>query len=426
VKNYREEIFIRLYFKKLEEKTGWSLTHSQQKKKFQQLSHQIFDKIHKNISISTLKKISSGNNFKSPEVSHGLEILSMYLGYENWMHFKAEHKHEAIILEKHLPESHWSYNKLFFVALIIVTLIFSSLFIIYLSVKSTHENLTSYEFKSQNPNGKIPFNVKFNFDFSKITADSIFIKSGDRTSKHKISRNDHFLSHVFFNPGNKKSFLIFNDKIVDSIITFAFTDGWVALIANRLDNHPALFPYDSIIKKNKLQVTENQIWDIINYSGKNYFVNFYNVRHFNVNADDCTFEIRVRNKSVNGGDICQRTNIGIIGSKSFVTIPLLNSGCAALARLYYANKQIHGWTTDLSMFSSDLTNWVTLNVNLNNNIIKIHLNNELIYTDNYTQSIGEFQGFRIEFQGCGEIDYVQLRDGSNQLVINDDFGGKAE
>ena len=57
-----------------------------------------------------------------------------------------------------------------------------------------------------------------------------------------------------------------------------------------------------------------------------------------------------------------------------------------------------------------------------NEKVKIFVDNILAWEGTYTKNMGEVLGFRIEFQGCGSIDYVQLFDESNQIVYNEDFG----
>ena len=426
-----EDLYIAYCILLIEDKLKWGKSNNWRNRNFVALSELISSKTKYQISVTTLKRLWGKISYEGSVGPTTLDALAVFLGYKNWMDFKStnfdnitsgqmQDKLAPLVRKK-------GKDKLIYMAAglgIIVIVIFAG---IYLgskpkNTKLNREKIGLYTFEAINPKGTVPYTVKISFNISAIDYDSIFIQAGDQERKHLVTKKDRILNRIYFIPGAKKAYLWVNNVIIDSLLLFAYTDEWTSIIRVKENTHPFYMPYDSLMFGNRLYLHPKKLQSLHIDMNKPFFINYYNIKHYNIDGDNFAFKVRVKNSIKEGADVCQKTNVGIITSNGFIVVPLINPGCVALAKLYVGNIYINGWTNDLSNFAMDMNNWHEVYYKVINEKVKIFVDNILAWEGTYTKNMGEVLGFRIEFQGCGSIDYVQLFDESNQIVYNEDFG----
>jgi hypothetical protein len=435
-KNLPEENYISYCLFKVEDKLGWHESSNWRHRDFVKLSEMIYDDTKYRISLTTLKRIWGKVHYTGNVGPTTLDALSTFLGYTDWMDFKIKNQIEVEELAEdeqkgYLKQTIITSNKKrvkkinhIFIIILLVFCVVAGLFFVLKRTNKPVKDYSVYNFTTYNPKGTVPYAVKFSFDVSNILADSIFIKAGDGGRKHYIKPDDNFLTRMYFTPGAQKAVLMADNVVLQEIDLFAGTDGWLGLIKRPETTHPIYFREDSIIQMNRLYISPQELKKGQINTSQAFFVNFYYVKHFNIDGDDFSFRVRIRNNVSEGGDVCQKTNVGILSSNSFMVIPLINEGCIALAKLFISDTYVNGWTNDLSDFARDMDQWQEVYVRTKNKKAKIYINDEMIREINYDKPMGEVIGFRIEFQGCGSIDFVELFDQENQKVFSEDFGGR--
>ncbi len=430
-KVFNEEAYINLCIKLIEKKLEWSNSLSWRHRDYVRLSEYISEQTKVNISVTTLKRLWGKVNYEGNVGPNTLDALSNYLGFRDWMDFKSKN-HELLEKNESLGElnsqqhviSKKTINYRLIIILITAVSILSFLLYFFIQIKEDYID-NDYVFTCQNPIGTVPYSVKFTFDVSKIKSDSIFIIAGDQQRKHLITKENNFLTRIYFIPGSKKAKLIVNNKILKEMELFAGTDDWLGCITQKDNLHP-VFIHD-VIKDGTLFISASQLTaNQIDY-GQTYMANYYYTKRFNIDADNISYKIRIKNNIGAGKDVCQRTNIGIMASKGFMTIPMINEGCLALAKLYLSEIYVNGWTNDLSVFAREMNDWHDLFVKVVNKKVSIYIDNTLVYETAYTKPLGEFLGFRFEFSNsCGTVDYVKVLNEKGELVFNDDFTRQRE
>ena len=56
-----------------------------------------------------------------------------------------------------------------------------------------------------------------------------------------------------------------------------------------------------------------------------------------------------------------------------------------------------------------------------NKQVSVNLNDQLVFSDSYQQSIGEIIGTSMVFHGSGSVDYIYLTSGDGKTVMGTDF-----
>jgi len=436
-----EKNYIQLCMTMVEKKLGWPDSNTWRHRDFVKLSDIISEKTKIQVSVTTLKRLWGKVSYEGNVGPNTLDALSIFTGYEDWMDFKSNNP----VNLQHIPDlapvikRHFgSPARILAIAGGIAILAGSIFWLTKLLPKIEtisrvlNVNEKDFIFESENPKGPVPFAVKFNFDISKIDADSFFIRAGDSFKKFPVTKKNNFLTRIYFIPGPKYALLIANDQELKKIPLFAYTNGWIALVSAINPNlpkdiiHPRYITGDSLISNNRLYVSPQELAkNQLSVLSNPFHVNYFNVKHFNVDGNNFALRTRIKNNVREGGDVCQKSNVSIMCNEGYITIPMINPGCIALAKVYIGDIYINGWTTDLSAFAKDMNQWHELYIRIKDKNTKIFIDGQPVIERTFTNNMGEILGFRFEFQGCGSIDYVKLYDHHEQLVYEDDFGGAA-
>jgi hypothetical protein len=91
-----------------------------------------------------------------------------------------------------------------------------------------------------------------------------------------------------------------------------------------------------------------------------------------------------------------------------IIIPLTSKGCIADINLLAPDGWISGKDNDLSAFGCDFKDFEHLKFGVEENHLKVTLNNELIFDRIQKYSLSEIIGIRINFEGVGEISEVKF------------------
>ncbi len=408
-----------LYAKRcIETKAGLGTSRAWTHSDYLMLADSIQKQTRRKIGISTLKRTwNRQSGVPSPKT---LNILANFLGYVSWFEFLQKNQneiHQFLIDEKPLIKKksifiHW--RKILLFAAIAVTMPILYFFILS---KIPVTRVTSFE--PEKTDGVLPFAAIIKYDISKVRKGDVFIVYNDIKQKKKaLDKKKNIYKILFFTPGRKNVSFIYHNKKLKTLEFNVTTKDWVGIIKNLEITHPLIFQKDSICRDGFLQIN-NTIFtnlDIIKSQ-----VSYTYSKELPVQGDNMLFEIRLRYILLNGWDICQNINVTINFSNGFINLPLQYAGCEKSGNLTFSEKTLSGNNFNLSSFSNDFTTPKQLMVKTINKQLTIYLNNNEIFKDSYSTSLGRMMMIKISFTGTGALDYVRVMNEHRQTVLEDDF-----
>ncbi|MEJ7691835.1 hypothetical protein [Daejeonella sp.] len=415
----------------LEQKLGWGSSSGWNNQEFEDLSDKIFDATKTKLSVSTLKRISGKIKYEGSFNKSTLNALAQYIGFENWNSFAySGFQRDSVTIAESSPviqAAGVNRAKSALKLKIVFTSVIIGLVILFLIYKNYSYNLStetpaSVKFVSRKITDNLPNSVVFNYDVSKIDADSFFIQQNwDPQRRQKISPKNHTLTSIYYYPGHFNARLIANEKVLKKSRVFIKTKGWKGIIEQ--EPVPIYLSNEEIKKTGAIGISKETLKE---KTGLNVFnsVNtwFLNVRSFNgLNADNFQFEGTLRNTSAVNVSLCRRIYIFILFNGGAFTIPLADRGCISSLYLTTGQRTIDGKENDLSKFGCDFKEDQKVECRVQNKVMTIVLNGKRIFQESVAENLAELVGIKISFEGTGEIKNVRLGAPGKFPVLNDQF-----
>jgi len=357
----------------IEDKLGWGKGSTWGNKDFEELGERIFQDTRKRLSVTTLKRIWGRTEWVANPSMATLDILSDFVGYENWREFvrlnkEAPTKHK--ISRKSKPSKIW-------VLVLILVLIGSFLGFLWngnsIDDKAkTIYNAEDFLFKSRTIGEGIPNSVVFEYQASaaKNGAKIEIQQDWDRNKRTQINRNDSIATSIYYHPGFFKSKLVVDDTILKENDVFITTDDWLGIIER--DSVPIYLHQEEIYTDSLLSINRETVTSYILYDG------------------------------------------GAIG------IPLSKKGCVSGLNLMTFEDFIDGKKNDLSGFGVDFKDYINLKCVSENQQLEILVNNMSTYKMNVPNPALKIKGITIHFEGAGSVKNVEFRKDA-EIVYQSDF-----
>jgi hypothetical protein len=410
------ELCLKECLLQIEAKLGWGASKDWLNQDFQLLSDRIFEETKVRLSITTLKRVWGKVNYDSAPSISTLNTLALFLGHENWSSFKQANKP---VPQKPDTKKSFQYSKPL-AAVLLLILVASTLVLLATGNKApsetyTVEDLEKVRFSSQPITLGLPNSVVFNYDFGDIAPDSGFIQqSWNEALTFEIDPGGKEATGIYYYPGYFRAKLRANDQVLKEHDIHIRTDGWMATIGNT--EIPRYLYTEDIVQDGELRLskalfeevhtTEDERAPLLTY---HYFDDFGTVP-----GNDFEFETRFRNTYKKSNGICQHTRILVHGKDGTLIIPFSIPGCISDLEIFMAGMSIDGKSNDLSAFGTDMLQWQDLKCISREGQVQLYLNQQLIYEFTATKGIGDVIGFKFQFSGAGEVDYVKLA--SNQGI----------
>ncbi|MEM8893861.1 MAG: hypothetical protein AAGC88_04730, partial [Bacteroidota bacterium] len=253
-----------------------------------------------------------------------------------------------------------------------------------------------------------PNSVVFDFDLKGIQSDDIHIQQHwDPNKTITLRPGQKQATGIYYYPGYFRARLFIDRDTVRQHDLFLKSNGWLGTV-----NYSPVPKYFEPIQNNGLGLSlPESIIDEIE-SNESELLSAY---HFidelgNIDADNFKLEAVLRTNYIDKWAICQRAWIVIVTSKGVIFLPLSITGCSSDNSLRISEKYIDGKTTDLSALSIDLSSYSTVTVESVDKNVLVSFEGEVVYENNYQNSLGRVVGIRFEFIGHGEIKSLNLTD----------------
>jgi hypothetical protein len=369
-----------------------------------------------NLSATTLKRIFGKLKYESLPSSATLNALAAFLGYASWMDFKSKQP-----FNKQEPEKTTTIGKKFLLqqkiwpmtaaAVIVVILAFT-----FLSGKSVQplKNEKEIVFTSKPLANGLPNSVVFNIDLKGNTPNKIVIQqSWDSTRTVTLQPGQKEATGIYYLPGYFRAKLILDGKIIKEHDLFIKSDNWMATIDHQ--PIPTYIKKEDLLLKDEMTVSENGLKEIKAIT-KPTWLTYHLVKPFgDLQSDNFTLESSLKNTFAEGPAVCKTAKIFVLCSKGAFIIPFTIPGCISEINLMASDHYLAGNSNDLSSFSTDLSEWANVKVEVKNRVMKIFLNDKLIRQETYKEDAGEVVGIRFSFLGAGAVKNVRLLNGKETV-----------
>jgi hypothetical protein len=156
-----------------------------------------------------------------------------------------------------------------------------------------------------------------------------------------------------------------------------------------------------------------------------FLASYYNIRDFNVDGDNLTFETRFKNDLREGNQLFNDMWFQLRGPDGMLRIHFLTMGCTGYVDLIFGEKTLRGSGQNLAQFGLDIHNWNKARLQVINKTVHIYVNDSLIYKNEYLKSVGRIGALEVNSKTSGETDYVKIHNSKTELVYEDHFGGLA-
>ena len=415
---------IQICKNEIEKSLKWGPANDWTNHDFEQLVEEIFAKTGANVSITTLKRVWGKVDYQSKPSISTLNVLAQYLGYAHWRDFQINFNTSSTP-EK--PARSYkissSLRRIFnrkVIVIFIVLLATSSLYFL-IDRRQVFYKSEDVIFKSEIVTAGLPNTVVFEYDVSKVIADSFHIQqSWDRRRRVRISPLDFTHTSFYYYPGYFHAKLFANSEIIKEHEVFVESNGWMGIVER--------FPEPMFIN-NLLTNTEGHL-DIDvsrllseqdHVQDDNFWVDYYYVKDLGVtDASNFNFECRIRNNSILGS-VCHESRISIICTKGRYNIPLCIPGCVSNINVTLGDRYLSGKKNDLSSLGCDLNNWVDFKLIVEDKKCVIFIDGETRIEESHAADLGEIVGFKFKFNRVGEVDMLRLIDLDGKVVFEDQF-----
>jgi|SRR5215203_228928 len=410
--------YLQLCTRLIEEKLNWRPAEEWRNYEFTGLSEKISDATGVNLSATTLKRIFGKLKYESLPSSATLNALAAFLGYESWMDFKSKQSVNKQPVQKKAPGrknfllQHKVWPMTAAAAVIIVILAFT--FLSGRSVKPL-KNEKEIVFSTKPLAKGLPNSVVFNVDLKGNTPNKVVIQqSWDSTRTVTLQPGQKEATGIYYLPGYFRAKLILDGKIIKEHDLFIRSDNWMATIDHQ--PIPTYIKEDDLLIKDEMTVSEKVLKEIKTIT-KPTWLSYHLVKPFGgLQSDNFTLESSVKNTFSEGPAVCKTARIFVLCSKGALIIPFTIPGCVGDISLKANDHYLDGRSNDLSSFSTDLSDWAKVKVELKNRVMKIFLNDKLIRQETYKEDAGEVVGIRFSFLGAGAIKNINLLNGKEEKV----------
>ncbi len=396
----------------IEKKLDWGKSSTWHNDMFAELSELIQQKTGVLLSPTTLKRVWGRVHYEnSPSIST-LNTLAQFIDYKNWRDFKLNTTNSKpnFFQKKVVP-----YLSIIVPSAALLTLVFISFFSMTLNSNVKENDYSNVSFKSRPIIDGLPNSVIFDFDLAGIESDSIYIQQfWDKTKTIKLESGQKQATGIYYFPGYFRSKLLVDGKIIKEHDLFIKSNGW----SGTLDYEPVpkYYTKEQLFLQEKLSFPDTAINEIAK-SKEPIVSSFHLIDHFGVSGDHISIYTSVKNVYNDKWAVCQTLRFVILGTEGAMIIPFTQLGCISDIGLLLNDVFLSGKKHDLSNFGVDLSNFTDINIDINNKNVRVFVQDSLIYSGKYNESIGDLVGIRYRFLGVGEVKSIEIKDVINGQTI---------
>ena len=376
---------------------------------FVDLNREILRDTEVNISPNTLKRIF-GKISVDDEYSPQQATIDALIKYGGYSLTEAEgierRKSEEQVIDKK-PSRTKSFKWLLIPAIIII-LVFVAF---ALGTFKSRPNEMPGAIKLKTIEGLLPATAFFELQLPGNN-DSLFVDFGDKSSLLYVKAGQKSTAHNYLYPGVFRVSLKAGQTTLATTNVSIRTSKWIGLAYpphGTLPNRYYNFPPDKTGNDSLFHISNSLLHEVgIDTIGMFYtrLCNFAPIKH---SGEDFAFETTFKNALPGKGISCIGTQFQISGINGSIRFKLVNSGCSYRVINVVSEQIFDGRIENLSQFVIDLEKWNTVKLTNRNKHLSLFVNDKLLFTGTYKQSLGGIQGLFLEFEGNGFVKNCTLK-----------------
>ena len=420
-----EQDFVKRCLEDICAKNDFGERESMTQRNFEMLSDEIRAKTGIQLSISTLKRLLHGEFSRIPQQTT-LNAISGYLGFKTWQEYRnsvQETEPKIVSAPPQAPprtsdNSLINWNRIaisLFVVAVVGFLGFSK------RAPGSGYNRATFSATKTTPSD-IPNTVVFSYDVTHVKADSFFIQqSWDRNRRVKVSRNNHTLTDIYYEPGYHLAKLIANDSVIKTFGVGIPTDKWIYYAKEKFTD--VLPKYVDVASENKgyLGMERSEVVNSLIDVGQDHtYFNCYFPTKYGGSADNFILKYRARVVDVKN-NACPFLMYEVFSQNRFMAVKTTPPGCANEMALNFGDVVLSGKSTDLSALSMDVKDWQDVEFTVRDKHVTIRINGVDRYSTRYKISPGVITGLGFISNGLCQVDFVELTDLSGRVFYSNNF-----
>lgn len=415
----KEQRYIGLCKELIEKRLQWQPSHSWKQRDYLNLIQVLEDKTGILLSLSTIKRIWKPDFEGTPQPAT-LEAFAKFLDYRDWLDFKAQHPiptaQSSVAIAPQTPHQRFSPKKKWLIAALLLVGFMAVLgFIRSQKQEAGVSSGVFYEpsqvsFSCENAVGMgVPNTVIFDYDLSKVRADSFFIQqSWNKFRREKIEQKGTKLTSTYFYPGYHQAKLVANDSILKETKVLIKTEGWLALVRDGFQDENPTYIRENIAVGDGLKVSQQQFSNSKAAITNKSILSFFNIGGYEgIHTGRFSLEAKLKCDSVQNIN-CPIISLILQGEGEMYYLPLVAKGCVGNIGVKLGDVVKSGKTNDLSAFGTDVYAWQILRLEVANKLAKVFLNGKNIMSLPFEHDIGRLQGVNVNFAGSGRVEYLRV------------------
>ena len=412
---------VRSCLNEIEKTLNWGPSDRWTNKDFELLVDEIFKKTGANLSLTTLKRIWGKVDYQSQPSISTLDVLAQFLDFEHWRDFQNRYQVPEPGLPK--PGKKVSRRKAKVkqkAAVVLVILIAISSLFFFIDRRQVFFKSDEVSFSSRKVSIGLPNSVVFEYDLSKVIADSFFLQqSWDPRRRVPILQTENTHTSFYYYPGYFHAKLMANDQVVKKHEVLVESDGWIGMI----ERFPEPIYINEFLTQKDILSADLSNFEPAKeiYQNKDFWINYYYVKDMgDVDANNFQFQCKIRNNS-DLGSVCHEARIMLICTKGRYNIPMCMPGCVSNLNLTLGDNFYYGKEFDLSMLGCDITQWVHVSFSVEEKNCTMMINGTSVMEESYNIDLGKVVGFKFKFNGVGEVDDILLKNNLDTQIFQDSF-----
>ena len=392
----------------IEKRLTWGAASEWHSSMFTELSDKIFEATGVRLSIATLKRFFGVVKHEGTPSITTLDALSQFLDYENWRDFKLKST-KSLNPKLRLPNRKGVYIALGFV------LCFAIISLIANRRPEVIINSSDFTFSSEVKSIEYPNTVVFNFSLpDNLKSDSLLIQqSWDATKTVGIRHDQQTASGIYYEPGYFRAKLLVEGQIVREHDLFLKSNGWLGT----LDYSPMPKYFQPEINAEGVMMIPDEAQKDVELSKEILHTTYHYVNDLgNVSDEGFTFIVQVENHSDETWAVCKKMSLYFLGTEGAIIVPFSKIGCSAENNIMLNDVYLSGKENDLSALSTNFSAETDIKISVNQRNMVVNIDDLEVYSQSYNMSIGQLVGFRLKFQGVGQINKVLLLDKNQEEI----------
>ena len=409
---------IHLLVQQIETQLGWGAGAAWTNKDFQDLSAQIFERTHQQLSVTTLKRVWGRAERVANPSRATLDILAEFAGYDSWRAFRQQYstkaEHHASSFARPLLQRRWIVGIIGLMATVGVAWYVSD------EKKVTSDNSVAIssdvEFSFEKVTTGYPNTVIFRYDVGDLPYDSLTLQqSWDARKQMTLTEPQGLVTATYYAPGYYLTKLLVNDQIVREAPLYIPTQGWQGLVVESDEELVYLDPeqlrYDST-----LCVTPG-VLNRMNQSQKSllYLANLTDDPQ--IDGANFSLDTEFRMTRSTERSVCQYVRLTVTGTREVLGFHFSVPGCVGDLMFMLNQEMVAGRDHDLSAFGLDLSAWTQCRLEVHKNQLQLWLNGEEVFVHTLDSDIGKVGGVQWTFEGLGEIRRLGMEDGVKSVDL---------